>query len=753
MTDVEAAETGSGDWQPTACILCECNCGIEVRTDAGAISRIRGDKAHPGSQGYTCEKPLRLDRYQNGPHRLTSPMRRRPDGTFEEVDWDTAIAEVAARLLDVRDTFGGPSIFYYGGGGQGNHLCPGYGSSIHRVLGGLYHSSALAQEKTGEFWVDGLMYGGHTRGDFENTQCAVFVGKNPWQSHGVARARPTLNAIANDPDRMMIVIDPRKSETAELADIHLAVTPGTDAWCLAAMLGVLVQEDLIDHDFLDRHTTGVESVIAAFAEIPVDDYAVISGLEPDLLRYAARTIAAAESAAFYEDLGIQQSPNSTLCSYLEKLIWILTGNFAKRGGVFIHTSLVDITGGGADRGRTPVAGDRMISGLVPCNTICDEILTDHPERYRAMIIESSNPAHSLPGSSRWREALAALEFVVVIDVAMSETARCADYVFPASSQFEKWEATFFNFEFPHNVFQLRAPLFEPLAGTLPEPEMHSRLLRELGLVNDGVRERLSAALAEGRGSFAAALMAELADPVVAHAVPVLLYDVLGPTLPGDRSQAAILWAVAHDTAGRIPDSVRRAGIEGDGFELGEALFDALLYSQHGLVFSADEFADGWSHVATADGLIHPMIDELLAMVPGLADGPTRYTTDEFPLVLSAGERRSSTANTIYRDPTWRKRDPNGSLRLSPSDAELYGIVDGSAVRVVTSAGSAKALAEVTEVMRPGHISLPNGFGLDRHDDSEPVGVSPNELTTTSHRDPIVGTPYHKHTPARLEPIP
>jgi anaerobic selenocysteine-containing dehydrogenase len=125
------------DWKSTACILCECNCGIEVQlggADGRRLVRVRGDDAHPISQGYACEKPSRLDFYQNGPHRLTKPLRRRDDGTFEEIDWDTAIREVAARFAAVRDAHGGESIFYYGGGGQGNHLPGAYGRATRAVI-------------------------------------------------------------------------------------------------------------------------------------------------------------------------------------------------------------------------------------------------------------------------------------------------------------------------------------------------------------------------------------------------------------------------------------------------------------------------------------------------------------------------------------------------------------------------------------------------------------------------------------------
>ncbi len=199
-------------WHKTACILCSANCGVEVKTEGLSITRVRGDKDHPASKGYTCEKGLRLDHYQTGPHRLTSPLRRRADGTFEEIDWDTAIAEVAARYQDVIDEHGGDKILFYGGGGQGNHLGGGYGSGFRSALGIRFNSNAFAQEKTGEFWVDGQLFGRpscHTAGDYHHAQVAVFWGKNPWQSHGFPEARRVLKEISNDPARTLMVIDPR----------------------------------------------------------------------------------------------------------------------------------------------------------------------------------------------------------------------------------------------------------------------------------------------------------------------------------------------------------------------------------------------------------------------------------------------------------------------------------------------------------------------------------------------------------------
>ena len=745
--------TQPDQWSSTACILCECNCGIEVRlggTDGRTFERIRGDKQHPASQGYTCEKALRLDHYQNGGERLTTPMRRRPDGTYEPVDWDTAVREVAEGLARVRDTHGGHTIFMYGGGGQGNHLGGGYASAVHRAFGGQFRSSALAQEKTGEFWVNGKMFGGSMRGDFEHCEVALFVGKNPWQSHGFPHARTTLKEIARDPQRTIIVIDPRRSETAELADVHLALKPGTDAWCLAALAAVIVQEGLLARDWLASHATGVDEVVAALHTVDVDAFSAVCELDAELVRTAARRIAAADSVAVFEDLGIQMGLHSTLVSWLEKLVWILTGNFAKPGAQYMPTALVNLTGGkkgGRGGGRTsPVVGAPIITGLVPCNVITEEILTDHPDRYRALMVESGNPVHSLADSGRMREALRALDFVVVVDVAMTETAREAHYVLPAASQYEKWECTFFNFDFPHNVFHLRKPILPALDGTLPEPEIHARIAEAAGLLHADDMAALRAAAEDSRLAFGAAFLEYMsAHPELGALAPIILYRTLGPTLPEGAAAAAVLWNAAHRCAMTYPNSVRAAGFEGEGLELGEALFDAVLASHSGLTFSVDEADVSWERIGTDDGRIHLAIPELLTWLGELSpDGPT--VDADFPLVLSAGERRSFTANTIFRDATWRKRDADGALRISPDDAARLGLGDGDTAVLTTATGRAEVTVEVSPMMRNGHVSLPNGYGIDG------AGVAPNELTAVGHRDPIAGTPFHKHVPARLEPV-
>ena len=605
------------------------------------------------------------------------------------------------------------------------------------------------------------MLGTPVRGEFEHCEVALFVGKNPWLSHGIPHARTTLKAIANDPARSMVVIDPRRTETAELADFHLQVRPGRDAWLLAALAAVLVDESLLDRDFLAARASGLEPVTAALREVPIAEYCRISGVDEDLVRAAARRIATASSVAVFEDLGVQMNRHSTLVSYLEKLVWLLTGNLGRSGAQYSPTSLASLVRTSrreldpATAPRSPVVGARIISGLIPCNVIPDEILTDHPQRYRAMIVESGNPAHSIADSQRMRQAIEQLDVVVCIDVFMTETARLADYVLPATTQFEKYEATFFNFEFPRNVFHLRRPVVAPPDGPLPEPEIHARLVEAAGLLTADDIAPLRAAAEQGRATFAAAFAAATsADPRLGAIAPVVLYRTLGPTLPDGAESAAALWALAQRCALMSPSGVRRAGF-GDGPDAGDRLFDAILASPSGVVFTDDEWDETWRRITTSDGLVHLEIPELLGELTAMAEEVPPGDDAQWPFVLSAGERRSFTANTILRDPAWRKRDADGALRISPADAAALGLVAGDPAQLTTKRGRARVTVAVDEGMHPGHLAIPNGLGLDHIDGEGRVrtGVAPNELTASEDRDPWVGTPWHKSVPARLDTVP
>ncbi len=741
-------------WHPTACILCYVNCGIEVMTAERDIVRVRGDKAHPGTRGYLCQKAQRLNFYQNHADRLTTPLRRRPDGSFAAIDWDTALGEIAQRLNQLRRAYGGKAFAFYGGGGQGNHLGGAYGVSLLRAMGSANYYSALSQEKTGDFWVNGFLFGAqnvHTTEDVEHCDLLVVIGCNPWLAHGFRNARNLINEIKSDRRRHLLVIDPRRTEVAEVADLHLQLRPGTDAFLLGAILALILRRGGEDAEFLGAHTVGFDQVREALLKVPIDDWVRQAGVERADVERAVELILAARAMTVRVELGIQQGRHSTLNSYLEKLLFLLTGNFGRRGTNNLHTWLQPLWGNSRGE-RSAVADQEQIAGLYPPNRFPAEVLNDHPDRLRAVWVDSSNPLNTAANTKAMEEAFRALDLVVVVDVAPTETAALAHYVLPAASQYEKWEYTLFNFEFPTNYFHLRAPLFAPLPGTLPEPEIYTRLLRLMGdLPAETELAELRTLAAADRAAFMQRFTAHLGSRrELAAIAPVVLYETLGRTFPDGSGAAALLWLASHRFASEQPEAVRAAGIAGEGYALGEALFEKIRTGRSGVAFSTHAYDQVWRLVKHKDRQIHLAVPRLLDWLQSL--DPTQEELDpEYPFTLVAGQRRSYNANQIFRTPAWRKNDPDGALRIHPDDLAGLGVADGAWLAVETRTGRIVVRAEADDSLRRGVVTLPHGYGQSYPGPEGRVVVGPriNVITSSEDCDPIAATPYHKNVQVRL----
>ncbi len=754
-------------WQTTGCILCGNNCGIEVKVKERHMVRVRGDKKHPVSEGYLCQKSARIDYYQNHLRRLKYPLKRQPDGSYARIEWDTAIQEIAAQLAQLRDRHGGHSIAYYGGGGQANHLSGAHAMALRAALKTPYVYSALAQEKTGDFWVNGKLFGRqtcHVSEGIEHADYVILMGTNPWQSHGFPQARRVLGALSKDPQRTLVVIDPRRTTTAKMADIHIAVKPGMDAFLMTAMLAVIVQEGLEDGDFLNKHTVGFESIREALLEVDVAVYSAKAEVDEAVVRQVARGLAQAQAGCTRHDLGLEMSLHSTLNCYLEKLLFLLTGNFGKKGSNNLHTQFAPIIGHSSEPEAggvtSKVTGMKEISKVFPPNIFPLEVNTDHPDRIRGLIVDSANPIQSAADTLAYRQAFEKLDLVVVIDVAMTESAECADYVLPAPTQYEKWEAAFFTWAFPENHFYLRRPLLEPAGDVLPEPEIYYRLLVALEAIPASFPDLEEAARQyrqnPEQGVFPRAFQqAMAANPAWQRYAPVILYATLGKTLPDGAQAAAVLWGAAQFYAGRYPQQVRRAGYEGQGHVLGENLFNAILEHESAVPISVHTFDELWQLVKHKDGKIHLDIDEMLAEMRQLATEQD-YSSTEYPFILAAGERRAYNANQIMRDPEWRRNDPDGALRIHPQDAVMAGVVDGEQAICASERGGVEVRVIYDEAQRRGFVSLPHGYGQEYPDleTEEMVQVGPrlNLLTSSLHCDPLAKTPYHKYVPVRVEAV-
>lgn len=757
------------NWHKTACNLCFSNCGIEVALggeDDRQILKVRGDKAHPKSKGYICNKVSRLDYYQNSTNRLLSPLKRKPDGRYEEISWDQAITEIADKFAHIRDTLGGDKIFFYGGGGQGNHIGATYAPSLLAALGAKYTSNPASQEKSGWSYAFTRMAGGPIHAELEDAEVVLFSGKNPFMSHGMDRGRTFLSEIKRDPNRKLIVLDPRRSETTDFADIHLAVRHGRDAWCLSAIIAQIVQAHDLPIDWLSAHTNGYQDVIERFSKIPVKEYADFCGVPYETIVETASVIANASSFAHEEDIGLQMAPDSTLNSYLDLLLQLITGNFGRPGTMGLALQLgeaipsdryiQDETGRTHYKDQLPVTGGPIVAGLYPAALLGEELDSDNDAiRPRGIIIESSNPVHCLPGSDKVISGLRKLDCSICIDVAFTETARECDYVLPASTQYEKWEATYFPRNYPENIFHLRKPVLEPAPNTLPEAEIYARIIDALGIVEQSTITSLRATAERSMDEFETELFETArSDRKLKGLVSYLLYRTLGSTLPKGEETTAVLWGLCRRFVKTYPELVARAGFSGKS--AATAMFNKLRESPSGAFIAISKHEEVFDYLATPDKRLNLVIPEMIEEIDRLDAFELAVDMPQgFDFVLVAGSRRAYTANCIIRDPKWIKGKMQIELTLHPEDAAIHGIEDGEEVLLETEFGSAKAPIAYDDRMAKGSLSLPNGQGMDFIDENGEVlkpGVWINKLTDGRHIDKFVGTPLHKFVPARIKKI-
>jgi anaerobic selenocysteine-containing dehydrogenase len=753
---------------PTVCVLCSHNCGIRVDVADGRIVAVRGDETNPISKGYVCNKAFGVAHYVDHGDRVPYPMRRCADGTFEEIDWDTAIREIAAKLDHVRRAHSPRAIALVGVGGQANHMDAPYALGFLRGIGSKRWFNAFAQEKTQHNLLDQWMFDASPttflHADTEHARFLLVLGTNPKISNRGHNATDTFKDLADDKSRTVVVVDPRETETTRTATTHLRLRPGTDAYLLLAMAAIIVREDLVDEAFLAERVLGLDELRAELAAVDPAIMAARCGLPLDAVQTAARGFAAAESGAIFYDLGVEQAPFSTLISYLIRALLTLTGNVGRVGGdVFMETFLPPVVDPEkvAETERALASGIQAIRSLgnaqmMSPTLVPEEVLIDHPERIRAIVVEGSNPILSYSDAARWREAREKLDLLVVIDPAMTETARLADYVLPVPTGYEKWENSGFPRGVPEIFVQVRPPVVPRRIPALTEPEIYVRLAEAMDLF--GAPPAGLFALAEqahtpegAMAYFAAAQSAATQGDVQAI---YWTYRALGPRLPSPS--LAALWLLSHLNGLFRPESVGRAlGPEWEGkmpFELGTEIFRRIVAHPEGVEVARQRMDTHLlDHIGFADKKIRILPD---GIVPELRRAiATEPTVDPaFPLIMAAGLRTRWTANTIQRDPAWRKgKGPHCALNLSPADATSLGIRDGDTVNVSTRRGSLQMPAHVDAKLMTGHVWMPNGFGMVSSDGMV-TGANQNELTDVADRDPITGIPHHRYVRCKVERV-
>lgn len=738
------------EWKKTSCVLCFCNCGLEVQTAGSRIVKVRADKENPRSHGYVCRKGMSIASFQNDPERLRHPLKRVGD-RFERVSWAQALDEIAARLRGIVAEHGPRALAFVGGGGQGCHFEAAFGVRLLRGLGSKNHYSPLAQELTGFFWVQGKAFGRqylHTLPDLAAADLLVCWGANPMTSHDIPSAPVVLRRKRREPGFVLAVVDPRVTETAKLADLHLRLRPGTDALLLKAMIRILLDEGLVDRDFVARHVNGFEAVRAWFDDVEVAASCRVCGLDPGMVRDLTRLVAARKSC-WRSDLGLLMGRHSTLSSYLELVFLTLAGRIGRPGGNVFGGHLMPMGSHTPEDDpktwRTVATGVPLIMGVFPPNVLPEEIDNDHPERIRAVIVSGANPLRSYADTTAYEQAFGRLDLLVTVEVAMSETAALSHYVLPARSGYEKWDGTFFQWLYPDYYFDMRRPVVEPDGEQVEESRIYVGLAERLGLIPDFPPELRAAA--RDRTTLGAALMKfAAANPQAASWLPFILAKTLGEEL-GSNNLAA-LWGLLVQFPMKHFQDVARAGWQ-PGPLVGEEIFRKILASPGGVKIGVVDTQAGLAALKTPDKKIHICFPELESWVKEVTPAAEEraLANPDYPLLLMAGDHTDTVANTIMRDPAWNAGRRWGTLRIHPDDAARLGLADRDLAVIETEAGSATAEAEVTESSHPGQVVMAHGLGLTHGGRTH--GVNVNRLAPARHRDRLAATPLHRHIPCRV----
>ncbi|MGO9018787.1 MAG: molybdopterin-dependent oxidoreductase [Syntrophobacteraceae bacterium] len=738
----------------TSCVLCAQNCGLEVEVENNRLIKVKGDKENVRSEGYVCRKGLNIAYHQHNADRLKYPLKRKGDG-FERISWEQAIDEIAAELERIIGRYGPRSVAYMGGGGQGCHFEAPFGVRLLRGMGSQYFYNAAGQEFSGMFWVHGRMFGRqymHADPDVEETDLFLILGWNGMQSHQIPQAPRHLQRISKDPDKLLIVVDPRRSETARIADMHLPIRPGTDALLLRAMIALILKEGWEDEDYIQNHTSSFEKIRPLFLDFDVRAAIRTCGLDFDQIREVSRLFAVRKSCLRY-DLGLYMNRHSAASSYLAAILLAVCGRLCVPGGNILPGHFMP-TGSHCDERdaknwRTVATDFFPVAAIFPPNVMPEEILSDHPERLRAVLVSASNPLRSYADTTAYEQAFKRLDLLVTVELAMTETAALSHYVLPARSGFESWDGTFFDLTYPGIFFQMRRPIMEPEGESLEAGEIHLRLADRLGLIPP-IPDSLYQAAGKSRSAFSTALMEYVQEePAALKVMPFILGKTLGKAM--GSVNLATLWGLLQTAPKSFQKNAARAGFT-PGLGMGEEIFQKLMDQPEGLWIGRLDPRRNFDQLQTGDGKINLHIPELWDTVKGIEaeqEEAALRPDPQFPLILMAGRHTSMNANTLMRNPAWNEGKRACTLAMHPTDAAALKLKDGQLVRITTQAGSVEVELEVTDSARQGHVAIPHGFGLVY--DGKAYGVNVNRLTKNTNRD-FVGTPMHRYVPCRVEAL-
>ncbi|CAN5741885.1 molybdopterin-dependent oxidoreductase [soil metagenome] len=742
------------------CPLCEATCGLAIDVVDDRVTRIRGDRDDVFSHGYICPKGSTLRQLHEDPDRLRRPLVRR-DGELVEVGWDEAFAEVERLLTPLLAEHGRYTVATYLGNPNSHNLAGTlYLKPLLRALGSTNVFSASTVDQRPKELSNAWLFGGSLTlalPDLDRTDHLVILGANPYASNGSLATAPDwpgrIEAIRARGGKV-VVVDPRRSRTAEEADQHLAIRPGTDALFLAAVVTSLASSGRIDAGDAAPWIQGIDAVVDALAAFTPEAVEGVVGIDATVIHQVARELSEAPTAVVYGRIGTTTAEFGTLASWLVDVVNVVTGNLDRPGGAMFNRAAAAASntrgaprfGRGLKVGRhqSRVRGAGETLGELPVSCLAEEIDTPGEGQVRALVTVAGNPVLSTPNSARLDAALDQLECYVAVDIYLNETTRHADVVLPPPSALQKDHYdVVFNQLAIHNVANWSPAVLDREEGQPEEWEILAKL----------------ALIAQGMG--AAADPAVVDDLVAGTLAGQAVADEHGP-VHGRRPEDLLAAVAPRRGPARLVDLLVRTGPYGDGFgsRTGEVApgvpplsLDVLEQSPHGVDLGPMEprLPDV---LRTPSGMVELDAAPLLADLPRLAALLDRPIPDA---VLVGRRDLRSNNSWMHNVEVLVKGRPRCTLHVHPADAERWGLTDGAIATLAGRVGSLEAPVEVTDAVRRGVVSLPHGWGhgvdgarlgvAGRH-----AGVNSNLVADEQLLDSLSGNAVLNGIPVTVSPL-
>ncbi|RJP22306.1 MAG: hypothetical protein C4520_08330 [Candidatus Abyssobacteria bacterium SURF_5] len=703
----------------THCGICLAACGMEAEIESGKLVALRGDKEQPLTRGFLCTKGAVAHEMISDPLRVLYPYEKTGSG-WRRIGWKEAIGKISERLNGIIRAHGPQAVAtYYGAGTPTSSMNYVMADSFLRSLGSDRMYNVLTLEFTNRYLVMEKMYGSQfrvTQPDLERTRCLLLFGSNPLVSldhPGIVRS---LNELKKRGGKLFVV-DPRRTETAEMADIHAQIVPGSDLFLLQGIYAHLLQKELYDGEFLKEHCSGWR-FFESWGPLSPSEAERVCGVPAETITQIAEEFAGAESACAICKLGVNTSRNCTLTYWLVEALNAVTGNIDRPGGLLFNPGILDLDllsrmAVGKKKRHSMVGGYPYLTGSYPASILAQEILSDTPKRIRALIVDAGDPSLVFPNSRRFAEAREQLDLLVSIDMYMNETAQDADFVLPAANFLEKDDLyVTFPDHFPYPFAQWSRKVVEPPGEAKAEWEIFLMLARAMRrpLLNQRMIDFLFKAGAfcdrmTGVGRFGF-------DPKNYYRL------LLGPM--GKVKMAELM---------NHPHGVMKGNIQ-----FGSALRKLATRSKK-IEIAPPEFTTALAHV------LPPEVDR------------------DHPFMLISGERSRYTKNTNLRGlKSLLVKQSENCVRLHPSDAQALSATEGDVVEIITGNGSIRLKARIDDGMRQGVVSIPHGWGriLDHPESQSPSleqGANANVLTDDSCLDSFTGMPLYNAIPCSLRACP